>query len=458
MSYRFFQKARLSICAAAFLAASCSTAGYKDDVTEIGSASVRIDVAGLSSFDITRVVVVAGGGIENELTRDNTTGAFVGTLLLPAGPTLIVGRAFNASGQLVGESTPVSIDVQAGFAVAASLRILDLVGGGDIDHRPIILALTHPLSTVANQTASLEIVAVDPDQDPLDITWSSNCADAQFSDASAAQTQWSKADQGACIISVSATAGGLSATESFSVAVFGESTDIGAVNVDGAFVPAPTIFTSLQHGGRFCNVFEGDLDGTCQDSISSPTVAFIGVSVDWHNAEPGTITVHDDCGGLLGVFGNDPFFLNANWVPPINQTVCLITAEATSPEGVHSELSAAILVRDGQPILPRIYAQMYTPTGFCDINPESSSVTCPDLFVGMNANLNVQMDWNGLTPGTLTVVDECDGQLDIFGQDQFGLGANWRALSPNPGCRLVIRAENAGNGGIAEGTFSFQVR
>ena len=443
MDYGLLRNIGVGVAAAAIVAtAGCSTAGFQNDV---GSASLRIDVAGITAFEISRVVVVTAEGTEVDLARDGNRGDFVGSVLLPAGPTEIIGRAFSTDGALIGESAPVPVNVEAGFVVGATLRILDLTGGQDIDHRPVVMAVTHPLSTLANQPASLAVAAIDPDGDPMVLSWTSDCADATFSDPAAAQTTWIKAAEGSCNISVTASANGLSTTDTFSVVVFDQRAATGAVEINGVFVAAPRLFIDLSHGQKFCQVFPESFDGTCDDDIASPTAANTGVFVEWGNAEPGTLTVTDDCGGSFETFGQDPFFFNANWTPPVNQTVCLVRAEAVSAEGLTSTLSAAIVVRDGEaprPETPQIFATM-SYSSFCELFPGDNSVQCPAMLPGDRALLEVRADWRGATPGSLEIVPECAGDLQVVQEDPFFLLAEWTPLPLQPSCQLTLITNDA---------------
>ena len=324
--------------AAIFTAMGCT--GPQDD-GEVGSARVRI----ISDYDLTRVVVTSLDGNEVELQRDQESAdAFVGSLVLPAGPNELVGRAF-VDNNLVGESAPVPVDIQTGLVVGATIRIIDITGSSGIDHGPIVVSLTHPLSGVAGQTADVSVTAVDPDGDPIDIEWTSDCLDSRFTDPRAAATQWTKDAQGSCRLTVTTTSNGLSASDSFHVVVFGTGANTGAVQLEGSFVSAPNLSLNLYHPEGSCSLFPGVSNGTCAGSITAPSSAFVDVFVDWGRAQPGTLELFDSCGGTFSSLFSDPFFAQSSWQPPGAETVCLIGARAVSPDGVQSELTAALLVR-----------------------------------------------------------------------------------------------------------------
>ena len=450
MNLMTLEKIPLGVAAMVIAAAACSTA---DIPTNIGTARVRIDVAGVSSFDITRVTVRANGGFDSDLVRDDATGAFTGTMMLPAGPRDIVGQGF-VDDELVGESIPVPVDVQAGFVVGANIRILDLTGAGTTGYSPIIVALSHPLSTTANQPTPLSITAIDPNGDAVSYQWSTDCADAQFTDPASNETQWIKADQGTCNIAVTASDDELSVTETFKVVVFGENANIGAVNVDAVFVPTPTVSLNLSYTDDFCSVFSGAADGSCRVSIASPDQATVSVFVEWGIAELGSIELTDNCGGTFEESFKEPFILDGTWTPPVDESLCLITARAISPESLNSEVSAALFVRDGQAPPPPEAPQMsgifnYFPYGPCEFQANETDVQCPDYQVSEVGVLDVQIDWGNQEPGTVELID-CGGEfLVLDDQDPFSLHAEWQALSRDS-CEFQLIARDPA--GVATAT------
>lgn len=332
------------------LAAGC-TGAAQDGIEDMGSARVQIVVPQALPFEVDRVTVQATGNGEVDLAYDGQ-GGFSGSLLLPVGPTELIGRAYAADAQ-VGQSAPVPVEVQAGLVASAFIQILDTTGGGDLDHGPIVLALTHPLSAVANQPVTLSLSAVDPDGEPLQFIWTDDCEDSTFVDAGANTTEWHKSAEGTCTVTVVVSSGQLSASRSFQIVVFAEGTNSGAVSVDGRFIAAPPVHLTLQYGNAPCFVDTPfGVDASCPAPISTLNPAHLQVFVEWAGAQPGAIEISDNCGGDFRLLFNDPFFLEGEWVAPAEPGVCFLTARAISAEGVRSELTAAVAVEVGAPPPP----------------------------------------------------------------------------------------------------------
>jgi hypothetical protein len=441
MKYGVSCKLGLGLGIALLLAGGCATpeTGANEGV---GTARVRIEASHTDSFELTLVRVTAQGGFQAELVRDNS-GAFSGVLQLPAGFNELVGEAF-AGNELVGVSAPVPVQIQAGLVTAANIRIIDITGGQDIGHSPIVLSLTHPLSAVTNHPVQLAVTAVDPDGQGVSAEWSSDCADAQLSFPFDAVTDFTKPAPGICRVSVTVSDGELSNTESFNIVVFDETQVQGAVNVDGEFVSAPLLFLDLHLPDGSCNLFSDSQDGTCQSEIAAPTRAFTNVFVDWGNAEPGFLEVTDNCGGAFENLFGDANFLQGDWRPPLFESVCLVTARAFSADGVFSQVSAAVLVRNGQPDpiqSPQIFAELSHGNGNCQIQPGTGEVFCDvPVPAGNQAFMFAQVDWGNLAPGTLTVFDTCGGQYFNVFNDLFFFQANWQAPFFDTPCTIVVQA------------------
>jgi hypothetical protein len=95
---------------------------------ERGLTEIRVDSAALLAVNITRVEVQTDDVTQN-LVLDQETGTFDGTLILSPGPHTLVARAFTRQfffETLVGESQPVSVEVQPGLVTRVVIRILDL--------------------------------------------------------------------------------------------------------------------------------------------------------------------------------------------------------------------------------------------------------------------------------------------------------------------------------------------
>lgn len=456
MKYGVSSKLGLGLVVALALAGGCAApeAVSKD---EVGTARVRIEASHTYDFELTLVrVATTNGAFQTELLRDGS-GAFTGSLQLPPGFHEIIGEAFAGS-ELVGISAPVPVEIHAGFVTAASIRILDITGGQDIGHSPIVVSLTHPLSTITNLPVQLAVTAVDPDGQGVSAAWSSDCADAQISSPFDAVTSFSKPTPGVCRVSVTVSDGELSNTESFNIVVFDQNQAHGAVDVDGEFLSAPQMFLDLGLPGRFCSVFSNALDGTCPGEIAAPTRAVTSVFVDWGKAEPGFIDVSDNCGGIFEDVIGDQFSFQAKWQPPTFETVCLVTARAFSNDGLFGQLSAAVLVRPGvqEPPAPFIYADLFHPNGHCTAFPGSQDVFCSPIAADAIPGVFVQVDWRGQAPGVLNVYDTCGGEFfDVF-NDGFSFQANWRPSTTAPSCTIVTEAVTPeGLGSVV--TMSFEI-
>lgn len=439
MKNHILSKLGLGLGAALLLLGGCT---QPDDVSSMGTARLRIEAARTDIGEISLVRVTALGGFESDLTRDNS-GAFVGSLILPAGFNEITGLAF-AGDQLVGISAPVPVEIQAGFVTAATIRIVDITSGQDIGHSPIVLSLTHPLSAVTNHPVQISVSAVDPDGDPLGVAWSSECADGTISFSDSFFTDFSKATPGTCRLSVTVSDGALSTTESFNIVVFDENNAQGAVNVDGQFVSAPQLFLDVGFPGSFCGLFSGSQDGTCQGSIASPDRASVNAFVDWGNAVPGFIEVTDNCGGIFEADFNDPFFFQGSWLPPTFESVCLITTRAFSGDGQFSQLSAAVLVRPGeppQPVAPQIFFNFNHSNGFCESFPGQSETFCDQPVRASDlTQVFAQIDWGNQNPGFTQIFDTCGGAfLDLF-QDPSFIQGTWQAPFFETPCALIVEA------------------
>ena len=430
-------KTFLAIASIMLTAAGCAG----DGAQQVGTASVKIQVGSVHGEAVTRVVVSSLGGVESDLAPD-LSGGFAGSLLLPAGPNELIGRAYIAD-ELVGESAPVPVQVETGLVVGATIRLIDLTGGASVPHRPFVVSISHPLSTVANQSATLSANAVDPDGDALSYSWSSDCADDVFSDATAPVTGWSKPTQGNCNLAVTVSDGGLSAVESFRVVVFSEGASTGAVDVNGVFVGAPDIFLNLDSSGSFCEVYPGALDGSCHGSIASPESAHVAAFVSWGHGQPGVIEISDNCGGQFQLFGQDSSFIDGFWTPPAQEGVCLVTVRASSPEGPVSSLSAAILVRNGQAPPPpspvQLMVDFNTINGGCHLPFGANEVECPPMPLGEMAFIDAQADWAGQPAGQIDIFETCGGNFSFIDNDPFFLHAEWQSLQPGD-CEFHVLA------------------
>ena len=424
------------------LGAGCSGSETAD---AMGTARVRLITPQASSGELTQVTVTTDTGFSTDLARDATTGEFSGSLTLPAGMHALTGRAF-VDAELVGESSPVPADIQAGVITAVQMQILDITGGNQPDFGPILESLSHPESTTAGTEVMFAVSFVDPDGDPVTIEWSDNCTDATFTAPTGPMTGWSKATDGNCTVTVTGTANGSSVSASFDMVVFAAGADQGAAELTGVFVEAPTITMGVfLPGESTCVVDENAASASCAGAIASPDVGSVQALVGWGNGTPGTFSVSDDCGGAFGIDFQDDFSLDARWLPPVTGAICRVTLQATNQEGVTASLSAAVLVRDGVERVPTI-----TPTvnlgvsftiEFCSVSSNDGPLACGALSVDETANVSSDVSWGDALPGTLVLSDDCGGTfVDEFSEPDF-LAATWQPpAAPTSGCPVKATA------------------
>jgi hypothetical protein len=409
-----------------------------------GMAQVRVDTAMLTFYDITRVSIEAAG-VTQDLALDPATEMFTGAILLPEGAYDLVARAYQDSTQ-VGASNPVPVAVQAGVVTQVTIRILETTGGTQPDYGPIVASLTYPTSAQVGTTVSFAVSVVDPDNDPLTINWSDDCADSTFSAPQAAVTDWSKATQGTCKVTVTATSNGLSATESFTIVVFPAGSSSGAVDVGGVFVSAPVIDLSLTYGNEWCGVSPYSSNASCSRPIASPQYADFTVFVSWGNSGPGSITVSDTCGGAVGIDYQDGYAVAGRWLPPTQAAVCFLSVHAVNSDGVEANLSAAILVRDGTPPVvspPSVSVDVYHSQGSCSATSNGSPVACGPMYAGDAAYVYVWLNWFDGYPGSVVVTDDCGGANTIAPYASYYWQGDWFVpVQPGTTCTFTVHAAN----------------
>src|SRR4051812_24752021 len=274
------------------LVAGCATDHEPEvAVAAQGVAELQIDAASLSAGTVSRVEVESDGQLQ-DLARNPNTGTFDGTLVLGAGSHSLVARAFLQSGiffpveQKVGESQPLTVEVQPGIVTRVELRILALQMTGPQQFGPIIDSLVFPTTTEAATPTTFTISAVVPGGGTAGYSWGSNCPDSSFSTPGEATTAWTKPTPGACTITATAFASGFQVAQTFGIVVFPAGANSGAVTVTTAFVNPPNIQLSLPSLG--CFIGRGS-DGSCQTTIASPgTTPFQFAVFDWGNSAPGT--------------------------------------------------------------------------------------------------------------------------------------------------------------------------
>jgi len=333
-----------SVVIVCMIAAGCAEPGREAE--RDGQASVRVDVAAVTGFDITRVTVEALG-VTHDLTKNPIDLSFAGVVGLPAGMQLLTARAFSGE-ELVGISAPTPVEIQVGGVSQVAIAILDTSTGGQPSFGPIFESLTHPMSVGAGRLATFAVSAISPANAPVAYAWSApGCPDSTFSDPTSAMTTWQNPTARACLIAVTATASGITTATDFSIEVFDVGSEDGAASVVGTFVPAPAIQLSLPALG--CDVSPSAVNASCPTPVRAPQrVEFLALAGSL--AVLSSLTVSDDCGGQVDPLNHDPTAFHGDWLPPPSGGFCILTARAVNTLGGVGQLSAAILVLPGTAI------------------------------------------------------------------------------------------------------------
>lgn len=428
-----------------------------DDVGTIdqGLTEIRIDARSLLAANITRVTLEAGGQAA-DLTLNLATGTYDGSLILPIGTQSLVAKAF-AGADLVGASNPIAVTIATGQVTRVELRILDLTGSAPPLYGPLLDSLVHPTTAQAAAPVALAAQVIAPAGDPVTYAWSSSCADSAFSAPAAAATSWTKATPGSCTITMSATSNGFSLAQSFPIVVFPAGSSSGAVEVGAAFISTPTLFLSLP--GTGCFVSPGS-NASCAAPTASPSTTAYELSVtSWGGSTAGTLALSDSCGGHFGTVNSGPDFRSGAWLPPVGAGLCILTATATSADGLVGTLSAAILVRAGTPAAaqpPQIFAQVFP--NFCGFDSNAPApIDCGPIPAGTVTSLFGNVSWADGTPESLTLIDSCSGGGLIQPSNAFNFSSPW-TLPATPGqtCTLTVRAKNL-QGGTSEASAQYHL-
>jgi len=440
----------------AVIACGCATAPEPGATGELARAEVVASAASLVAAGITRVSVVSDGATA-DLVLNGASGSYAGTLILPMGGHSVVASAF-AGETLVGRSRPASVTITAGVVTRMALEILDLRPDAPPLFGPIVDTLTFPTTVNAGASTTFATTAVAPSGDALSYAWSSSCADAVFSAPAAATTSWSKASQGACMITVVVTANGLTAQRSFGIVVFPAGAASGAADITSTFLAKPTVVWSFAPGtmavsqqNASCDVVAGS-NASCQFTLASPDVAaYQATVIDWGGGVAGTLTVADNCGGRFGTAAQDFSDLTGFWLPPVVGGTCLVTATATTLEGVTGTITAAVVSDAGAPppatqppsvsaLLDVVLSQTMQANIFLGNPTPPPTVIAPGLQMLASASVG----WRDGLPGSVTVVDSCTGAQPtkpLFGFD-------WEtsfwitATAPGTLCTVTLTATN----------------
>jgi hypothetical protein len=409
--------------------------------TELGTdhqgVELHVDPRPFLTVPITRVSIEAAGQTQ-DLAFNPATGTFDGTLFLPAGMQSLVARAFGGA-ILVGQSQPTPVQVTPGTITRVLLRILDLTGTPGQVYGPIFDSLSFPPTTDAGTTVTFAISVVAPFGDPVTYAWSSDCMDATFTAPSSATTGWSKAAQGTCTITVTATSNGLTVGQSFGIVVFPAGANLGAVDASATFISSPFPFLSLSELGCFVGP---NNNGSCPTTIASPAVTSYDANVgSWGGGTPGTLDVSDDCGGRFGVSSRSPGDVNGFWLPPVGGGLCLLTMHAVSGEGLSATVTIAVLTRPGtaavaRPPMPSVFFE-----NGCRLDGSAIPPDCGFLQTGSHRTAFGNVNWDDGHPGSLTIRDDCAGPQPDPSAPLFSFASAWQTPNtPGATCTTTVRA------------------
>ncbi len=421
------------------LAVGCASAGQDStDTEDQGIAELRADAASLQAANVTRVTVEVGGQTQ-ELLFNSVTFTYDAALFLPSGSQTLTARAFSDDTQ-VGASNPVTVNVQPGLVTRVVLRIIDTTVEVPL-FGPLLDSITFPTTIQAGGSATFSVAIAAPANDPVSYLWSSSCLDSDFTSPFTATTSWSKSTPGSCRIDLRATSNGISIETSFTIVVFPEGADNGAVDVSGTFIAAPQL--AFFSTGESCSVFSRGTNQSCQKMIASPTVIDFGFTVlGWGLGSPGSLSVSDNCGGRFGVTFRNPDNIQGNWLPPTAGGICVLKVTAVNTDGGIGTLSVAILTRPGTPLIsqaPQVFLGLDNGCSNASNFPETPlcGSVGPGAAFGATASANY---FDGFA-GRLTIEDNCGGGL-TEGTANFFI-RKW-TVSNTPGalCTVTARAAN----------------
>jgi len=317
----------LAVLALAALAGCSGAPATSEDGRVL--VSVSVTSAALSASVITRIAAVVTAAdpvadpssVAQDLAYDSATGAFSGTLVVPAGARVVKATAY-AGATLVGSGTqPVTI-VKSQTA-QVSMTILDTTGGPPVpDHSPLVTGLSVPQNAAVGDQLTVSATAMDQDLDPLAFHWSTSPVGCgTFANAQAASTTWTAVQVGSCAVQVTVTANGKSDSKSLSVAIVAAT---GSVQISGTYVPNPVITQlTLAHGGITDFICARTAsDATDHVPLAAGTQYRLTAAL---SATAGTaITLTSSCGGAISY----PSSTAALWTAP-QSTACVLTVSVT---------------------------------------------------------------------------------------------------------------------------------
>lgn len=392
--------------------AACGQGGGDPSAT---TGTVHLTITGRQAMTgVTRVAIsVAPAGTSADLTLDQVTGAFSGTLALPVGAQVVTARAY-AGATLVAEGS-ASVTVSGGQTLSVTIAVLDVTGPEPTpDHSPVLTALSASVSTLdVGQTLTLSAAATDVDADPITFSWSASPAGcATFSPASsvssgAASTTATAALSGACALSVQASAKGLSDSLSTSVEI------LLPVVIGGLYVPQPTIASVEFLSPAIATVLRSDADATVRHPWAAGTP--VSVRVSWDDApwlDRSAASLADSCGGAVTSTATTASSETFDWTPT-GGAVCTLTASVVR-QGLTDAFPVAVIV--GPPsscvwTLAESASLAAAPAG-AELNFSGGTVTYGTAF-GREA-LTMAVSWGLLRIPSAVTSERFAVEVDVY--------------------------------------------
>jgi PKD repeat protein len=248
-----------------------------------GTVVIRAQALGLTA-SIDRFEVLASPAERSTWLLADSTGAFVGSLALPAGAQALTATAF-AGASAMGAAR-ADLQVIAGQSADVLLR----VRGDQLPARsPLITSLvastTHAL---AGQTISVS-AAADAGGDPVAFSWTDQGC-GSFDSPATSSTPWSRSTPGTCRLTVVASSAGGEDSQSIAVTVTAPRpapaiTSLTVSTTSAAVGQAVSLTATADAGGD--PVHFSWSDRSCGGSFSSPSAP----STVWVHSTPGVCTL-----------------------------------------------------------------------------------------------------------------------------------------------------------------------
>jgi hypothetical protein len=272
---------------------------------------------------------VRPANITQDLAYDPATDEFTGIVTSPPGAQTITATVY--SGAIVLGTGTATTTVAKHVTATVLIKILDSASPGRTqDHGPIIVSVTAtPASPMVGDTIRLEVVATDPEGDPISYQWEQDCV-GTFTAPNSAVTDWTSNIVQSCSITAVAAAKGLSDRRHITISVVPAG---GEVSMAALFIPAPYVSEfDLAGAGLSCTISRDAPDASCRPAIAPNTVLTATVTFDPMPSDSGgTVVLSDGCSGASTRTALDlpNGVATFSWISPAASGTCLLTATAT---------------------------------------------------------------------------------------------------------------------------------